>query len=235
MSSNPILGGFADSPPAPVASPRHLRNLLFILAGISVAMLLQARPGAAVLNVAPSKVPLYAGLILVELVLSWFVIIGIRARGCAIADVAGSPPRGVPAVVLDLAIATGAVLFLRWLGPELFRLLGTWKSNTGFLLPATSLESVLWVAVSATAGICEEFVFRGYLQRQLWSLTRSVPAALFLQSVIFGAAHIYQGWKPALVTMIYGLVFGALFAWRRSIVPGAMAHVVVDVLGGFRI
>jgi hypothetical protein len=29
------------------------------------------------------------------------------------------------------------------------------------------------------------------------------------------------------------LVFGLLAAWRRSIIPGAIAHMVVDILGGF--
>jgi membrane protease YdiL (CAAX protease family) len=233
--SKRILGGFADAPPAPVASPRHLRRLLLIVAGISIAMLLQARSGGAVAPVTTSKIPLYAGLILVELILSWFVIIGIRARGYKMAHVVGAPRRGIAEVVLDLVLAAGAVVFLRWLGPVLFRLLGTWTSNTGFLLPVTAVESVVWIAVSATAGICEEFVFRGYLQRQLWSLTKSLPAALFLQAIIFGAGHIYQGWKPALVTMIYGLIFGFLFAWRRTIVPGAIAHVMVDVLAGLRL
>ncbi len=179
--------------------------------------------------------PLYAGLILVELLLAWFVIIGIRARGYKIASLTGTFARGISGVAVDLALAAGTVLLLRWSGPALFRLLGRWASNSGFLLPATTFESVLWVAVSMAAGVCEEFVFRGYLQRQLWSLTRSLPTALFLQAIIFGAGHIYQGWKPALVTMIYGLIFGLLFAWRRSIMPGAGAHIIIDVLAGLRL
>ena len=196
-------------------------------------MVLQAQRGTAV-PVTTSKIPLYAGLILVELTLSWFVIIGIRARGYKITDIAGTRLGGISTVAVDLVLAGSAVLFLRWLGPVLFQLLGRWTLNTGFLLPATTSESVLWVAVSAAAGICEEFVFRGYLQRQLWSLLRSLPVALFCQAIIFGAGHVYQGWKPALITAIYGLIFGLLFAWRRSIVSGALAHVIVDVLGGLR-
>jgi membrane protease YdiL (CAAX protease family) len=33
------------------------------------------------------------------------------------------------------------------------------------LLPLGLVESMLWVAVSISAGICEELTFRGYLQR----------------------------------------------------------------------
>jgi membrane protease YdiL (CAAX protease family) len=57
-----------------------------------------------------------------------------------------------------------------------------------------------------------ELVFRGYLQRQLWSLTRNLPAAILLQSFIFALRQIYQGWKPALITAIYGLLFGLVAA-----------------------
>ena len=85
------------------------------------------------------------------------------------------------------------------------------------------------------AGICEELVYRGYLQRQLWGLTRSLPLALVLQSLIFGFGHIYQGWKPAMITGIYGFIFGLVAAWRRSIIPGALAHTIVDVMGGLKL
>ena len=95
-------------------------------------------------------------------------------------------------------------------------------------------ESAVWAVVSVAAGICEELVYRGYLQRQFWSLTKSLPLAFVLQSVVFGVGHIYQGWKPALVTASYGLVFGLVAAWRRSIIPGAIAHAVVDIMGGLR-
>jgi membrane protease YdiL (CAAX protease family) len=114
----------------------------------------------------------------------------------------------------------------------LFELLGRWVTATGFLLPKSWGEAAVWIAISITAGTCEELVYRGYLQRQLWSFTKSLPAAILLQSLIFGAGHIYQGWKPALVTAIYGMVFGLVAAWRRSVVPGMIAHSALDVIGG---
>ena len=102
-------------------------------------------------------------------------------------------------------------------------------------MPKTMSESLIWILVSLSAGTCEELVYRGYLQRQLWSLTSSLSLALILQSMIFAVGHIYQGWKPALVTAIYGLIFGLVAAWRRSIIPGALAHALVDIIGGLKI
>ena len=230
-STNRILGGFADPPPEALASSRHLRRLLYIVFGIAVAMLMQARksvPTAA----APSRIPLYFALIAVELALAWFVAIGIRARGHTLRELLGHRWRTAFDGAGDLVLALATAWLLHMSGPLLYYLLGRWASNTGFLLPATLPESIVWIAVSAAAGACEELVFRGYLQRQLWSLTKNLPSALLLQAFIFGLGHIYQGWKPALVTAIYGFIFGLVAAWRRSIIPGAIAHAIGDVMGG---
>jgi uncharacterized protein len=231
---HPILGGFADAPPAPLASNRHLRRLLYIVVGIAAAMLLQARRSAPA-AIPPSRIPLYLSLIAVEFFLVWFVVIGIRIRGFKTLDLLGRRWRTAFDGLVDIVLAIATAGLLRFSGPVLYDLLGRWASNTGFLLPQTLPESIFWVALSVTAGICEELVFRGYLQRQLWSLTKSLPVALVLQAVIFGVGHIYQGWKPAVVTAIYAMIFGLVAAWRRSIIPGAIAHAVGDIMGGLRL
>jgi membrane protease YdiL (CAAX protease family) len=230
-ATNRILGGLADPPPEAFASSRHLRRLLYIVLGIAVAMLVQARKSAPT-AAAPSRIPLYLALIAVEFSLVWFVAIGIHARGHTLRELLGRGWRTVFDGVGDVVLALATAGLLRVSGPLLYYLLGHWSSNTGFLLPATLPESVVWIAVSAAAGACEELVFRGYLQRQLWSLTKNLPTALLLQAIIFSIGHIYQGWKPALVTAIYGLVFGLVAAWRRSVIPGAIAHAIIDVMGG---
>lgn len=228
--SNRILGGFTDSPPAPLASSRHLRRLIYIAIGIALALLFQARQAPSAPSV--SRIPLYLGLIAVEFALVWFVAIGVRAQGKTVIDVAGRRWATATDAVFDILCAIGTVAVLRFLGPLLFQLLGRWVTTTGFLLPKSWGESLVWIAVSIAAGICEETVYRGYLQRQLWSFTKSLPAAILLQAIIFGTGHIYQGWKPAVVTAFYGLVFGLLAAWRRSVVPGVIAHSLVDVIAG---
>jgi membrane protease YdiL (CAAX protease family) len=233
-SHHPLLGGLAEPAPEPLASTRHLRRLIYIVFGIALVMSLQAR-SAAPATTAPSRIPMYLSLVAIEFVFVWFVAIGIRARGLTLSNLLGRRWRTLLDGFVDAGLAIATVVFLRLLGPLLHHLLGGWRSNAGFLLPTTVAESVVWVIVSAAAGICEELVFRGYLQGQLWGLTKNLPAALLLQALIFGIGHIYQGWKPALVTALYGLVFGLVAAWRRSVIPGAIAHAVIDVMGGFRL
>ena len=233
-SSHLLVGGFADPPPEALASNRHLRRLIYIVFGIAVAMFLQARQWGPA-STAPSRIPLYIGLIAVEFALVWFVVIGMRARGHRLIELLGRRWHTVFDVFGDVVLAAITAGSLRIAGPLLYQALGGWSSHTSFLLPTTLPESIVWIIVSCAAGIGEELVFRGYLQRQLWSLTKSLPAALVLQALIFAIGHLYQGWKPALVTAIYGLFFGLVAAWRRSIVPGALAHAIGDIIGGLRL
>ena len=56
------------------------------------------------------------------------------------------------------------------------------------ILPTSALELRLFTALSLTAGICEEILFRGYL---IWYI--GIAGAVTLSSIVFGIGHIYQG------------------------------------------
>ena len=100
------------------------------------------------------------------------------------------------------------------------------------LLPRRGLEALLWVTLSVSAGICEEFVFRGYLQRQLAALTKSPVAGLLLSALVFGVAHGYQGVSSVVVITVFGVLFGILAHLSRSLVPGIIAHAWQDLASG---
>jgi membrane protease YdiL (CAAX protease family) len=100
------------------------------------------------------------------------------------------------------------------------------------LIPQTPLEIAVYLLVTLTAGICEETIFRGYLQRQFTFLTGSVAAGALIQGIVFGLAHAYQGWKMILIIAVYGCMFGALALWRRSLRPGIIAHFLQDSISG---
>jgi membrane protease YdiL (CAAX protease family) len=100
------------------------------------------------------------------------------------------------------------------------------------LAPQGPFESLLWIALAATAGICEESIFRGYLQRQFVAGTRSAPIGVLLSAALFGAGHIYQGAKATVVIGVYGLMFGILAEARKNLRPGIMAHAWHDAITG---
>jgi len=77
-----------------------------------------------------------------------------------------------------------------------------------------------WILTSVTAGICEEVIFRGYFQRQFSAWTGNVSAGVLLSAAAFGVGHIYQGWRSAIIIVVYGLLFGILAEFRKSLRPG---------------
>jgi uncharacterized protein len=83
-----------------------------------------------------------------------------------------------------------------------------------------------------TAGLCEEVIFRGYLQRQFTALTQATIGGIVIQGIVFGASHGYQGWKYMLIITVFGIMFGLLAHWRRSLRPGIISHVLQDGVGG---
>lgn len=72
------------------------------------------------------------------------------------------------------------------------------------LLPATSAERSLWVLVSVTAGLCEEFLCRGWLLAFFSSALGFVWVGLLVSSILFGFAHSYQGRSGILGTAVLG-------------------------------
>ena len=105
------------------------------------------------------------------------------------------------------------------------------RKQIGFLAPGTNLELAVWFCLSWTAGFCEEIIFRGYLQRQL-AIGGSAIAGIVVSAIVFGASHGYEGPARMFLIAIYGLMFGLLAWWRKSLRPGMIAHAWHDSLSG---
>jgi uncharacterized protein len=54
-----------------------------------------------------------------------------------------------------------------------------------------------------------------------------------VSSVLFGAAHLYQGRGGLIGTGILGLLFGVFRAYTGSLLPVAAWHAAVDIVAGF--
>lgn len=55
---------------------------------------------------------------------------------------------------------------------------------------------------------------------------------MVVQALAFGLGHGYQGWKLMSLIAVYGLCFGLLAHWRRSLRPGMVGHALQDIAGG---
>ena len=98
------------------------------------------------------------------------------------------------------------------------------------MLPQSPVERTLWVAFAATAGICEEVVYRGYLLRQFRALTSSTFAALVLQAICYSLAHLTLPMQMLAGVMVLGLLLGGIAVWQKSLVPGMILHVGVGLV-----
>jgi membrane protease YdiL (CAAX protease family) len=95
------------------------------------------------------------------------------------------------------------------------------------LLPHSCAERWRFHAVSITAGVCEEALFRGFL---LWYFSVWVglwPAAI-LSSIVFGLGHVYMGVKQIPNTAIIGLVMATLAILSGSLWPAMLLHAAID-------
>ena len=229
-----------SSSPKLIAPWWHTALLVALFLGMALSGAFfqrQARSEPGMLQQHPHVVPLYLSLIVLEWGLFAYVRRGLCRTGMKLSELLGGRWTSLTDVLLDAGLALGlwatwtlvAATWDRWLGPGQAASINT-------LLPQRGVEILLWVGVSISAGICEELVFRGYFQKQFEIFTHSRWAALFLQAVLFGISHGYQGIEACVKIAVYGVLFGLLSLWRRNLRPGMMAHAWTDILGGiFRI
>jgi membrane protease YdiL (CAAX protease family) len=182
-----------------------------------------------------SRLPLYGAMIAFELALFLYVWLGLRLAGTQVREVIGGRGASVADVARDVGIAVLFWLIVAGVLLTLEKFLG--ENTTGLgavktLLPQGPLEIAVWIVLCTTAGFCEEFIFRGYLQRQLLALTGRVDLAIVFQAIVFGLAHMYQGFKGVITIGIYGAMFGVLAAMRKSLRPGMMQHAGQDIFSG---
>lgn len=95
------------------------------------------------------------------------------------------------------------------------------------IIPRTESERRLFWSVSATAGVCEEIFFRGFLTWYL-SAWMAPIAAIALASVIFGTGHLYLGPAQVPKTTVVGLIFAIMVSVSGSLYPAMLLHAVID-------
>jgi membrane protease YdiL (CAAX protease family) len=229
-ASQVSVAPLSREPKTSIAPWWHTILLIAIIVGFSIfGGQLLAR-----LSIRPNRVPLYVAMLCFELSLFVYVwLLGLRPRGVRIREIVGGRWNRFADFLSDLAaaflfwmvvIATLAIIryFVHYNGIEAARQ----------LLPQNVQGFVMFLILSVTAGFCEEFIFRGYLQRQFLTVTGSAWIAISVQALVFGVAHLYQGWRGVVAITVYGALFGILAQWRNSLRPGMMQHAAQDSLLG---
>jgi membrane protease YdiL (CAAX protease family) len=124
-------------------------------------------------------------------------------------------------------------IFARANGLELVRRgIGAYDS----LIPRTSGERRIFNMTAITAGICEEFLFRGFA---MWYVRTWFPGgwlglvlAVVITSIFFGFGHIYLGGQNVLKSGIGGVVFALVALAAGSLWPAIIIHAALDLSSG---
>lgn len=110
--------------------------------------------------------------------------------------------------------------------PELLRKLAS------RLLPVSLLEYLPYSALAITAGICEEFVYRGFAIAAFSKVGLPIWLVVILSSILFGLAHAYQGRAGIVSTGVFGILLAVGRLGFGSLVPVMMWHAGLDLAAG---
>jgi len=98
-------------------------------------------------------------------------------------------------------------------------------------VPSVPLRWLAVVVSAASAGICEETGFRGYMQRPIEKRHGAVVAIL-ISALFFAAIHLTKAWSLiGMVPIVFGagLLLGALAWASKSLVFCIVGHTLMDV------
>lgn len=218
-----------------VASRLHTAIILIVLGVLAAGAALRALHGSRDLVGPAGRLPLYAWILIVQLLLFWFVRTGIVRSGGSVRALLDQSPwtlrrwaryMGIAVVGWVLWMISGAVLssFLKPNPDELRAILQ--------FLPRGLLEKLCWVAFSVITNFCEEILYRGYLMRQFSALTGSPAIALLLQTVVFAVGHVSLGLSIVISVSLLAVCLGALTLWQKSLVPAMIMHAGISLSGG---
>lgn len=138
----------------------------------------------------------------------------------------------VVTVVLSVALVLNQIFGIRRLAsipPGRRGMIGRLAEK---LLPRSRREALAGVGLVVTVAICEELIYRGFVEGIFQQALRSVIAGAVVSALFFAIAHLYQGRRGLLMTFTVGLIFSAARFWTGSLVPSIIVHFAADFSAG---
>jgi CAAX protease family protein len=99
------------------------------------------------------------------------------------------------------------------------------------LLPRTTAERRLFTLVGVTAGVCEEWLYRGFLLAVVAAVGGGLPtpALVGIGALAFGLAHAYQGVAGIVTTGVLGGLMAGLYLGTGSLLLPVVLHALIDL------
>jgi membrane protease YdiL (CAAX protease family) len=182
------------------------------------------------------RLSLYASTIAFQWVAAGVVAWRAWARGLTL-DALGLVVHGGWRILIAAIVGAATLGGLQWLNlRRMGRSLGKAREFMRILanriLPQAPLELLIFLALAVTAGLCEEFLYRGFAMAALKRAGLPAWGVVLLSSVLFGLAHLYQGRGGLVSTLVIGTVFGTARIAYDGLAPVMAWHFAVDAVAG---
>ncbi len=159
----------------------------------------------------------------------WFYARKVEKQKLILHDEIEYPARFYfPAILILLVIITTGSSLISLLTNLVFHQSGSMRLNQLILIMKGNF--LLLFFVSATAGITEEIIFRGYIQTRIEKIFKGPWPAIIITSLLFAVLHASYGTLlQVMVPLFIGLVF-SWFYWKyRSIRILIIVHFIYDL------
>jgi membrane protease YdiL (CAAX protease family) len=159
------------------------------------------------------------------------------ARGISLGQLGIAIPRAgltvSVSVVLAALVLVNQLASLRQMVAQPSEMTGILPQLALRIFPQDNVERAVFFLVVVTVAICEEVIYRGFVQTVLGQLGGSVLLGAAGAAFLFGIAHIYQGRRGVTTTLVVGVIFSLVRAWTGSLMPAVISHFIADFAIGF--
>lgn len=183
------------------------------------------------------RISLYASTLAFQWIAAGIILWRSNAHGIRASQLGLQVPN--PALVVSATVVLAALILLNQM-MGLRRLVAQPEKTHGILpqlalklFPQDEVERLAFFALVTTVAVCEELIYRGFVQRVFQDWSRgSVIVAVIGSAVFFALAHLYQGRRGLISTLTIGLLFSTIRAWTGSLLPCVVAHFIADITVG---
>jgi len=210
----------------------HLLAAYVVLAAPWMGCLWYQKARKRIANGIPdAKVQLYRSIVGEQIITAGVVLALWRIGRVPAASLGLIAPRSWAWSIAAVLAIVGALAWssLR-LRPKAEKVRKRLQDSVGVLLPNSRQERSWWGALSLGAGVSEELVFRGFLLYYVSTYLPQLNTAegVLLTSLVFGLAHIYQGWQGVVSAGVLGFVFAGFYWMTGSLLLPIVIHAAVD-------
>ena len=187
-----------------------------------------------------SATSIWATDVFAFIVLPTLLVLFLSERGVRIATLLSTRPQARNTHGLTLFLGCIVLLSIGVVYPVVLRMARHWVGqgwwplvNYGAMVPSNGIWRVGALAYLAlSAGVVEEFFYRGVVYRLLAPIETTFRKATFVlgSAALFAAIHWATGLANVVATFIVGLMMACWYLHLRTIVPLVLAHAALDII-----